>query len=211
MKSFNQKTGISKKRPVIERIEKLHPYKMINYLIISVSCLLYALLSYLFIKQLAFELKGDIDVTLPKFFSVSTILLLCSVYFTSGLLIAYKTDRITEIRKLLSYTLIAGLLFFISQALAWIELLKDGDVMDINKSANYLFAFSALHIFYLLTGLVVSALLFYRYMMIEHDPVKSLIAATNPMEKMKLEVFRSFWHFIVFSWTLIFLMILFVF
>ncbi len=211
MKSFNQKTGVSKKRPVIERIEKLHPYKMINYLVISISCLLYAFLSYMFIKHLAFEIKGNIDFTLPKFFTVSTILLICSVYFTSEFLNAYRNDRISQLRKLLSYTLIAGLLFFISQAFAWMELLKDSGVMEINKSTNYLFAFSGLHIFYLLAGLVMSALLFYKYMMIEHDPVKSLIVATNPMEKIKLEVFRSYWHFIVFSWTLIFLMILFVF
>ncbi|MCK5280516.1 MAG: hypothetical protein KAK04_18310, partial [Cyclobacteriaceae bacterium] len=83
MKPYNQRAGVSIKKPVIERIEGIHPLKMINYLVISISCLLYAFISYMFIKHLAFELKGNFTFNLPKFYTISTILLICSVYFTS--------------------------------------------------------------------------------------------------------------------------------
>ena len=45
MKQHHQKTSaLSTRRPVIERIERMHPLKMINYLIISVSCILFAVM-----------------------------------------------------------------------------------------------------------------------------------------------------------------------
>ena len=211
MKPYNQRAGVSIKKPVIERIEGIHPLKMINYLVISISCLLYAFISYMFIKHLAFELKGNFTFNLPKFYTISTILLICSVYFTSRILNAYKNDEISLLRKLLSFTLISGLLFFISQTIAWMELLRNDFIPDSNNIITYVFVFSAIHLAFVLTGMIISAILFYKYMLIENDPVKTLIAATNPLEKVKLEIYTIFWHFNVISWVMIFLMFLFIF
>jgi cytochrome c oxidase subunit 3 len=211
MKPYNQRAGVSIKKPVIERIEGIHPLKMINYLVISISCLLYAFISYMFIKHLAFELKGNFTFNLPKFYTISTILLICSVYFTSRMLNAYKNDEISLLRKLLSFTLISGLLFFISQTIAWMELLRNDFIPDSNNIITYVFVFSAIHLAFVLTGMIISAILFYKYMLIENDPVKTLIAATNPLEKVKLEIYTIFWHFNVISWVMIFLMFLFIF
>ncbi len=211
MKPYNQRAGVSIKKPVIERIEGIHPLKMINYLVISISCLLYAFISYMFIKHLAFELKGNFTFNLPKFYTISTILLICSVYFTSRMLNAYKNDEISLLRKLLSFTLISGLLFFISQTIAWMELLRNDFIPDSNNIITYVFVFSAIHLAYVLTGMIISAILFYKYMLIENDPVKTLIAATNPLEKVKLNIYTNFWHFNVISWVMIFLMFLFIF
>ena len=211
MKPYNQRAGVSIKKPVIERIEGIHPLKMINYLVISISCLLYAFISYMFIKHLAFELKGNFTFNLPKFYTISTILLICSVYFTSRILDAYKNDEISLLRKLLSFTLISGLLFFISQTIAWMELLRNDFIPDSNNIITYVFVFSAIHLAYVLSGMIMSAILFYKYMLIENDPVKTLIAATNPLEKVKLEIYTIFWQFNVISWVMIFLMFLFIF
>lgn len=211
MKPYNQRTGVSVKRPVIERIEGLHPYKMINYLLISITCLLYAFITFMFIKHLAFELDGNYNFYLPKFFTVSLLFLISSVYFTSRVLNSYKNDDISYLRKLLSYSLISGLLFFISQSIAWMELLTHEVNFDKNDITTYVFTYSVVHMAFVLVGMIMSGVLFYRYMLIENDPVKTLIATTNPNEKVKLEVFKVFWHFNVFSWTMIFLMFLFLF
>lgn len=211
MKSYNQRTGLSTKRPVIERIEGIHPFKMINYLVISITCLMYAFITFMFVKHLAFELNGNFGFTLPKFFTISTILLFFSVNFTSRILTAYKNDEIPMLKKLLSFALISGLLFFVSQFLAWMEILRNAIEIENNTIITYVFLFSAIHFFYVLAGMIMSAILFYRYMLIENDPVKTLIATTNPMEKVKLDIYKVFWHFNVLSWTMIFLMLLFIF
>lgn len=211
MKPFYQRTGVSLKKPVIERIEGIHPFKMINYLLISVTCLLNAVICFFFIKHLAFTLDGNFDFILPKFFTVSTILLIASVYFTSRVLDAYKSDNISYLRKLLSYTLISGLLFFIAQSISWMELLIQEVNFEDNHITTFVFTFSAIHLTFVLVGMIASGILFYKYMLIENDPVKTLIVATNPVEKVKLEVYKVFWHFNVLSWTMIFLMFLFIF
>ena len=211
MKPFHQRTGISTKKPVIERIEGIHPYKMINYLLISVTCVLYAVICFFFIKYLAFTLDGKYDFYLPKFFTAGVLILLISIHFTSRILFAYKRDKISYLRKQLSYTLITGLLFFIVQSISWMELLIYETNFKDNHITTYVFTFSAIHMTFILTGMIMSGLLFYRYMLVENDPVKTLIMTTNPLEKVKLEVYTVFWHFNVLSWTMIFLMFLFAF
>lgn len=210
MKSFNQKTSVSPKRPVFERIERIPPLKMINYLIISISCILFAAISFLFVRFLAGELGGNYSYEMPKFFVVGTFVLVLSTHFTYRIIKAFERDEISELRKLVSFNLISGLAFFLCQSMAWMEILK----LNLTHNAeisNYLFLFSGMHFFYVLVGVIMSAMQFYKYMLIENDPVKILITTTNPNEKVKLEIYSSFWNFTVWSWGLIFLMLLFIF
>jgi cytochrome c oxidase subunit 3 len=211
MKPYKSRTSVSAKRPVIERMESIHPLKMINYLVISVSCILFAVITIFFISHLAEDFKENMDYEIPKFFFISTILLVGSTHFTYRIIRAYNSDNIAELRKLISFTLIAGLIYFLSQALAWMEILKLDLVYNASGISQYFFIFSGLHFVYVLVGLVMSAMLFYKYMLIENDPVKTLITTTNPHEKVKLEIFLTYWNFLVFSWGLIFLMLLFIF
>jgi cytochrome c oxidase subunit 3 len=210
MKSFNQKTSVSPKRPVFERIERIHPLKMINYLIISISCILFAVVSFLFIRFLAGELGGNYSYETPKFFVVGTLVLVLSTHFTHRIIKAFERDEIAELRKLISFNLISGLVFFLCQSMAWMEILKLNLTYNAEIS-NYLFLFSGVHFVFVLAGIVMSAIHIYRYMLIENDPVKILITTTNPIEKVKLEIYSSFWNFTVWSWGLIFLMLLFLF
>lgn len=211
MKPLKSKTGVVAKKPVLDRIENIHPHKMINYLTVSISCLLYAFITFLFIKYLVNELEGSYSFSLPKFFTISTLLLAVSGLFSSRLMGAYKNDEITLLRKQLSFLLLTGLLFFISQSAAWIELLYHDQAAENSKITTYLVTFTIVHLTFVFVGMIMAAILFYRYMLIENDPVKTLIAVTNPAEKVKLEIFRTFWYFNMLSWALIFLMLLFIF
>ena len=211
MKPYKQRTGISTRRPVINRIEGLHPYKTIAYLLISVSCLLYAFLSFFFVKYLALELSGNFQFNLPKFFTVSSLVLISAVFFTSKVKESFQNDDITQLRKQLSYTLITALIFFISQSVSWMELLSNEENFGENQIISYVFTFSAIHLGFVLVGMIMSGILFYRYMIIENDPVKTLITTTNPIEMVKLDIYKVLWNFNMICWTLIFLMFLFIF
>ena len=189
----------------------MHPFKMINYLILSISGMLYAFIAFMFIKYLALELHGNFEFNLPNFFTVSTLLLVCSIYFSSQLKRAYQNEDISLIQKTLSIMFVGGVLFFISQSIAWMELLQQEVFPKVNNIIPYLFVVSALHLAFILAGMVMSGFLFYNYMLIEHDPVKTLIVTTNPTEKIKLENLVSYWHFNTIAWTVLFLMFLFIF
>ena len=211
MKPSHQKTDVSTGSPVIKRIEKIHPFKMINYLIISASCLLFAFIIFLFIKYIAFELDGEYALRLPRFFVVSTLILFSSFYYTSRVKEFYENDQISMLRRMLSRILIVGLLYFMSQSVAWIELLNSHDASGDSRLISYLIILSGTHLLFTIGGMVIAAILFYRYMLIEDDPVKTLIVTTNPTEKARLEIYRSYWNFITVSWIVIFLMLLFIF
>jgi cytochrome c oxidase subunit 3 len=164
-----------------------------------------------FVKYLVFDLKGNYSFSLPKFFTISTFLFVISGLFTSRLIKAYNNDEVSFLRKQLSYLLLAGMLFFISQSVAWIELLYKDPVSENTEITTYIIIFTGVHMTFVFVGMIMAALLFYRYMLIENDPVKTLIAVTSPLEKVKLEIFTTFWYFNILCWTLIFLMFLFIF
>jgi len=211
MKFYHPKTSALSKGPVLDRIERIHPFKMINYLIISVSCILFAVVSFFFIRFLAVDLKGDFSFAAPKFFIISAIILIVSTHFTSRMVRAYEADAISDLRRLISFTMISGLVFFLSQSLGWMEILKLELIHETEGISNYLFLISGFHVIYVIAGVVMSAVLFYKYMLIENDPVKTLITTTNPNEKVRLEIFRTFWNFTVYSWGLMFVLFLFIF
>lgn len=212
MKPNKPRTGVVVRKPALDSIESIHPHKMLAYLIISVSCLLYSVISYFFIEHLSSKFSSsELFFKLPRFFTVSTLILTISGLFASRLVRAYQDDDITGLRKQLGYLLITGLLFFISQSAGWIELLNNDPVLENGSIAAYLLIYTGAHLTYVFAGMIMTAILFYKYMLIENDPVKTLIMVTNPHEKIRLEVYTIFWNFNLLSWALIFLMLLFVF
>lgn len=211
MKANKPSTGVIVKRTTLDGIESIHPHKMLSYLIMSVSCLLYAVISYFFIQHLSSLSNEGYNFTLPKFFTISTIIIVISGLFASRLVRAYQNDDITTLRKQLGFLLISGLLFFISQSMAWIELLNRNIVLDNNGITAYLLIFTVMQLALVFVGMILTAILFYKYMLIENDLVKTLIMVTNPHEKIRLEIYTAFWYFNLISWTMIFLMLLFIF
>ena len=211
MRSYKQGTNVKSRNQVIEQIEKVHPLKMINCLLIAASCLVFAIIIFFFIRHLAYEAKVNEKLLLPDFFVISTFILLASYHFSSRLINDYMFDAITELRIKLSYILISAVLFFLSQSIAWMEILQLDMIYSKGATVAYLFILCGLHFVFVMVGIARAALLFYKYMLVENDPVKTLITTTNPVERVKLEVFQDFWNFNILSWTLLFLLFLFVF
>ncbi len=208
MKSFKQKSILSSIRPVLVEMERMHPFRMIIYLVIGVFCLVYATLSFFFIRHLAIELQGKYVFDLPDSFVISTIFLVATAHIASKIVPAYQQEDISGIRRHLSVLMIAGLVFITTQTFAWLEIIKS-DVENVsNDIATYLMVFSSIHFVQMAAGVVLAILAFYEYLLVEKDPVKLLIMTTNPHEKAKLEVFQVYWKFLVFSWLVLFLMML---
>ncbi|MDZ7604753.1 MAG: hypothetical protein U5K79_04015 [Cyclobacteriaceae bacterium] len=208
MKSFKQKSILSSIRPVLVKMERMHPFRMIIYLVISVFCLIYATLSFFFIRHLAVELEGKYLFDLPDSFVISTIFLVATAHFASNIVPAYNREDISGIRRHLSVLMIAGLVFITTQTFAWLEIIKS-DVENVsNNIATYLMVFSSIHFVQMAVGVVMALLAFYEYLLVEKDPVKMLIMTTNPHEKAKLQVFQVYWKFLVLSWLVLFLLML---
>jgi cytochrome c oxidase subunit 3 len=211
MPTSDRKLRLLKRKPVIQRIEQLHPHKLLNYLIIAASCMMYLFLiiSFLQFSQVDFALPGADHY--PKFFSISAIIMSVSLIFSTRIKEAYLNDQVKYLRVLLSSLLITGLVFIIVQSLGWLELLSSESPARIQKFQSYLFLFSGMHMLHVVAGVVMLGLLFYRITTIEGDPVKSIVMLTNPYEKIKLEIFTTLWHYAVISWLIIYTFFLLIF
>lgn len=210
MKDTDRKLLLKKSKPVIARIERLHPFKMLGYLLILSSLLALIFMIISFFQSIQFRIDQFTPYKLPRFYAVSTLILSLSMIFSVQILNLYQHDQVRRLRIALSMVLIMGLVFIITQSLAWLELLHYPSEPQAQILLSYLFIFSGSHMVLMVGALVLVAVLFYKISSIEDDPVKSLILLTNPYEKVKLEIFTTAWHYLVATWLFLFLLFLFI-
>ncbi len=208
MSESDKKFKLEEQKPTIRRIERLHPHKLFAYLMILASSIVFIFYLLYFLKLSLFDFGQIPSSYFPKFFSVSTILLTTSLIFSTKILNDYFHDHIKQMRVSLSLIMITGLLFIIFQSLAWLEIINMETEKNMETIQNYLYLFSGLHLIHILTGVIFAAWLFYKIVSIEGDPVKSIILLTNPYEKILLEIFTTFWHYLIILWIVIYLVLL---
>src|SRR5690606_30863420 len=94
----------------LQRIERMHPHKMVLYLGMVGSGLIFFFLIVAYtLSQSQTFFSGD--MVMPKAFICSTILLLLSSFFASKLLPAFENDQIKKLNKRLGITLLLGMAF----------------------------------------------------------------------------------------------------
>ncbi|WP_299821434.1 cytochrome c oxidase subunit 3 [uncultured Pontibacter sp.] len=188
------------------KMERMHPIRMLLFLsMIGIGMLF-------FILVVAFARTGGFlndNFELPKFFSISTILLLFSSYTISKVPASYRKDKLNRMTRYLGITLGFGVLFIVAQVLGWNEMTKSGIHFSGKASGTYLYLISALHILHLLGGLIFLSFLFFKTAHVAADGVRSLIFIRDPYRSLQLSMLRSYWNFMDFLWLGLYLVFLF--
>lgn len=198
------------KKSTFSTIEKMHPYKMLLYLVILGSTFLFLFLVLAFNISQPFINKYEY-LKVPKAYVISTIILLLSSFQISKLVAYYKTDNLKALTTSIGITLILSAVFIVVQYIGWIEISNMGGIFVGMINDSYLYVIVGLHIFHFLTGLFFLGYSYYNLMKVPKDPVYSLLLFTNPFEKMKLELLVTYWHFINILWMATFFYFLFTF
>lgn len=208
MHKENKNTKRQKIHNTFSRIENVHPHKMLLYLAMLGSSLIFffLIIGYSFSKSDANEF---IRFKFPKAFVVSLVLLLLSSFTISKALPAFKRDDVKVLKWYLGITLFLGLAFTVSQYIGWYELKQSGIYLSGKAAGSYLYIISGLHVLHLAGGLVFLTLLYTKMSRVAADPVKTLITVTNPYEKTRIEMVTAFWHFIDVMWVVLFFYFLF--
>ncbi|WPP48116.1 cytochrome c oxidase subunit 3 [Catalinimonas niigatensis] len=200
-------TEEKRRETAMARLEKIHPHKMLLYLAIFGSSLvfLFMITAYTFSRP-----EEDFSsFAMPKSFVVSLVILLLSSFAISKALPAFKKDNIKEVRRAVEIALLLGLGFTISQYIGWYELNSSGIHLTGKDSGAYLYIISGLHILHLAGGLVFLTLAYTNINTVSRDPVKTLIVLTNPYERIRLEMLVAYWHFVDILWIVLFFYFLF--
>ncbi len=209
--SHNRKVSESSTSTTFEKIEKLHPHKMLLFLAMFGSSLIFVFMLIAFTTTYAApagELSGFV---MPKAFIFSTLVLLVSSYFVSRFERAYENEALKKLSTLMGVTILLGFVFTLSQYWGWHQLEQSGYSLQGLSSGAYLYVISGLHILHLVGGIFFMTYQFIKVSRVSRDPVRSLIMITNPYQKTKLEILSTYWHFMDLLWVGMFLYFLFIF
>ncbi|MBC5773213.1 cytochrome c oxidase subunit 3 [Pontibacter sp. KCTC 32443] len=189
-------------------MERMHPIRMLLYLSMVGIGVLFLILLIAFMRTGGFDSE---NVSLPKFFSVSTVLLLFSSYTMGRVPQIYKKDKLHKMTRYLGATLALGLLFIGAQILGWREMTAAGVNFSGKASGTYLYLISALHILHLVGGIIFLFFIFFKTAHVAADSVRSLIFIRDPYRHLQLSMLRSYWNFLDFMWVGLYLVFLFIF
>lgn len=193
-----------------QRIEKMHPYQTLMYLGMFGSGLIFLFMTTAFLASDTSMVEAT-KFKMPKSFILSTFILLISGYTVSKLLLHYKEDSVQKLKNSLLITFFLGLIFTALQFIGWKELILSGVDFRGLPTGSFLYVLTGIHIFHLIGAMTFALIMVYQYSRVEKDEVKNLVLLTNPYERMRIELFTTYWHFMDFIWLTLFMIFVFVF
>lgn len=190
------------------RIEKVHPFLMMLYLIMVGMSVLFLILIAAYIRTRLLE-EGPINRHFPNFFSFSTILILCSSFVISRSPYFYRKDDLLKLKIGLWATLLLGMAFVWSQIAGWREMAIHGIPFQGGGSGTYIYLISALHSVHLLGGFVYLSYFLLKTLHASLNPIRTLVFIRNPYCRQQITMLCAYWHFMDILWVSIYLVFLF--
>jgi cytochrome c oxidase subunit 3 len=187
-----------------QKIENMHPYQTLMYLGMFGSGLIFLFMTVAFLASASGSTEG-MGFIMPKSFIVSTFIILVSGYTVSKMLSHYREESLDKLKNSLLSTVLLGVLFTVLQFLGWKELAVIGIDFRGLPSGSFLYVLSGIHIFHLLGAMVFALIMLAKYNRTEKDDIKHLVMLTNPYERMQIQLFTIYWHFMDVVWLLLFM------
>lgn len=210
-KEHKDKIGAGRPASTLQRMERMPLLLMMLYLgLVGITVLFVVLL----VAYARLRYTNGVPVGLqpfPRYFSLSTIVLLVSSYTISQAKRLYQQDDMANLVRCLGATLLLSSIFAGLQGLGWRELHTQGILLDELGSDTLLYLISALHVVHLLGGMLFLLALLLRTMHASRDGVRTLVFIRNPYRRLQLHMITVYWHFIDVLWVVLFATFLFLF
>ncbi|GAA4022773.1 heme-copper oxidase subunit III family protein [Hymenobacter glaciei] len=199
--------GARRRASSFGRIERLPPLMVAGYLGMLAIAIMFAILVAAYVQA---RLNSGVTTglyALPRYFSLSTIVLLVSSYTMGQAPRLYAQDDLPSLARCLVATLLLGCVFAGLQVLGWRELLQNGVAFrgeGSRSSGQFLYLISALHVAHLLGGVLLLLAVLLRVVHAERDAVRTLVFIRNPYHRRHLRLLGTYWHFIDVLWVVLF-------
>ncbi|MBT9392443.1 cytochrome c oxidase subunit III [Hymenobacter sp. NST-14] len=205
----SNKVGSNRPASSLQRMERVPPLLMMLYAGLAGVTVLFVVLvgAYAYTRFRAEMPTGNYP--LPRFFSLSTIVLLISSYVIAQARRLYEQDDLLTLRRCLGATLLLSSVFAGLQLLGWRELMAQGVFFNGESSGTFVYLISALHVAHLLGGMLFLLTLLLRTHYAARDAVRSLVFIRNPYRRLQLRMITLYWHFIDGLWIALFAAFLF--
>ncbi len=172
------------------------PKKFILWLFIVSIVMLFASQTSAYLVRRA---EGNwLEFQMPVVFWYSTVVLFFSSISMQWAYISAKKDNFTQLKTAISITFALGLLFLGMQFQGWREMVDMKVYFVGNPSGSFLYVFTGLHGFHLISGLIVL--------------LTALVAAfrfkVHAKNLRRIEICATYWHFLDFLWIYLFFFLL---
>ncbi|MGY3087315.1 cytochrome c oxidase subunit 3 [Hymenobacter sp. UYAg731] len=208
----NKQVGARRNSSSFGRIERMPPLLVAGYLAMVAITIMFVMLVAAYV---ATRLRSGVPTglhALPRFFSLSTIVLLVSSYTMGQARRLYAQDDLGSLARCLGATLLLGCIFAGLQVLGWRDLMTQGVLFQgstSTSSGQFVYLISALHVAHLLGGMLFLLALLLRVTHADRDAVRALVFIRNPYYRRQLQLLGTYWHFIDVLWVALFAVFLF--
>jgi len=178
---------------------KRKAFKPLLYLAIVSMCMIFGGLTSAYLVR-----SGDpgwLTFELPKFFYISTVVIIASSFTLLFAVQSAKKDNFLGLKIGMLLTLILGIGFVICQFMAY-EMLIDNNIHLVDKNNNapqYLYVIAGVHLAHLAGGLI----------MLIFVCIKSFRELYHSKNLLGLQLCSIFWHFLDLLWVYLFLFLYF--
>ncbi len=170
----------------------MNPRKFILWLFIVSIIMLFAAMTSAYLVRRA---EGNwLEYDIPAVFSYSSIVLVISSLTMHLGYVAAKKDNFNRLKIAITITFALGMLFLYMQFQGWVELVNQNVFFVGNPAGSFMYIFTGLHGFHLISGLIVLLV--------------ALVAAfrlkIHAKSLNQIEIAAAYWHFLDILWLYLF-------
>lgn len=172
------------------------PKKFILWLFIVSIVMLFASQTSAYLVRRA---EGNwLEFKMPVIFWYSTVVLLLSSISMHWAYYSAKKDNFNNLKTAISVTFVLGLAFLWMQFQGWREMVDMKVYFVGNPSGSFLYVFTGLHAFHLISGLLV----------LLYGLISAFRFKVHAKSLRRIEVCSTYWHFLDILWLYLFFFLL---
>lgn len=174
----------------------MNPRKFILWLFIVSIVMLFASMTSAYLVRRA---EGNwLEFAMPDVFKYSTIALLISSVTMHWAYVAAKKDNFASLKMAISITFAFGIAFLYMQFEGWKALVDQNVYFVGNPSGSFMYVFTGLHAFHLISGLLV--------LLFALRAAFQLRIHAKSLEQ--IQIAANYWHFLDILWLYLFFFLL---
>ena len=189
--NFQAETINQAKKPL-----STNPKKFVLWLFMVSIIMLFAGLTSAYIVR---RLEGNwLQFELPGIFWINTLVLLLSSATIHWAYLSAKRNNLNDLKISLIFTTVLGMGFLYGQFAGWQDLVKIGVYLVGNPSGSFMYVFTRVHGFHLITGIIFLIVIL----------ILSVQYKVHSKSMLSIEMCATYWHFLDGLWLYLFVFLL---
>lgn len=180
---------------IIEEPEEtlsMNPKKFILWLFVVSIVMLFAAMTSAYLVRRA---EGNwLEYDIPVVFSYGSVVLLISSLTMHWAYVSAKKDNFSSLKTAITITFALGIVFLYMQFQGWVELVNQKVFFVGNPAGSFMYIFTGLHAFHLISGLIVLVFAL----------VASFRLRIHAKSLNQIEIAATYWHFLDILWLYLF-------